>query len=61
MNWAMKWGPLLVFVAATLFGLAHIFAGPSYAQTGPSLEERQVQALETIAREMSRMRREKCR
>lgn len=31
------------------------------AQTGPSLSERQVRALETIAREMSHMRREKCR
>ena len=31
------------------------------AQEAPSLQERQVQALETIASEMSRMRRGKCR
>ena len=31
------------------------------AQEGPTLQERQVVALEKIASEMSRMRREKCR
>lgn len=54
---------LVVFFLAMAAAMALFGFGPSAEaqDSGPSLQERQVKALETIASEMSRMRREKCR
>ena len=52
---------LLAICAMALIAGFAVQCGRVEAQTQPSLGERQVRALETIAREMSYMRREKCR
>ena len=52
---------LLAICAMALIAGFAMDCGRVEAQVGPTLEARQVRALETIAREMSRMRREKCR
>jgi type II secretory pathway component PulK len=50
---------LALYIAAVSH--APLFTEARAQDSGPSLQERQVIALEKIASEMSRMRREKCR
>jgi len=57
----MRWKWLLVLVSMVLGALVWEVSRAEAEQAGPTLQERQVVALEKIASEMSRMRRDKCR
>lgn len=56
-----QWKWLLVLVSMVLGALVWEVSRAEAQVTGPTLEERRTVALEKIASEMSRMRREKCR
>lgn len=51
---------IMITTLAGIYTFAEV-TKPAQAQQIPSLQERQVRALEQIANEMSRMRRDRCR